>query len=377
MKNIKLTRLLLRLIFVYSCLKVNLSKGQINGDDVRTAEYPDAGFRSQVLVEMKYHWRPLNLPKDNTTRVVKYLQNDFSLDDKHVENPGSGTIISESWILTAAHIFDKNTINFLFNNEHEIFTLMPYTREDDRQYVELEGTVYYVRVMAGQHNKRNEGNRHSVSHVIIHHGYQGNVGNDIALIRLKKPLDLNRPNIERLQLAPFQPRASRAMDCAIAGWGTANNNDESNVLLWAPIRMVELSPNRDNWIEEEANLQERSRLIAVGRRGEPLNWGEPLNYPRASGGPGDSGGGLVCKHDGERYLFGVMYGGKDDDEFEEWGLFGIPTLFTDVFQYKAWIEEEMERELRSESTMFLDMSNAKDWYRDMLEFPLEQLNVYN
>jgi len=377
MKNIKLTRLLLRLIFVYSCLKVNLSKGQIHGDDVKEAEYTKARFRSQVLVEMKWHWKPLNLPKDATTRVVKHLQKYFSLDDETVDDNGSGTIIRAGWILTAAHIFDKKIRNFRFPNGDAMYTWMPVTTIGNKQYVELEGTVYYVRVMAGQHNKAIEGNRHSVSHVIIHHGYQkGRVGNDIALIRLKSPLDLNRnPNIETLPLAPIQPRVSDEMDCAIAGWGTTmldenGEHKDSDVLLWAPIRMVELSPSRDNFIEERTTEQERSQLIAVGW--PPLDQGEPPKYPRASGGPGDSGGGLVCKYRGKIYLFGELQGGKNhNDRFQEYGTFGIPTLFTDVFQYKAWIEREMGRDFRrSESTMFV-----KEWYRDMLEFPLEQLNV--
>jgi len=372
MKNIKLTRLLLRLIFVYSCLKVNLSKGQINGDDVKEAEYPNAGFRSQVLVEVKYHWRPLDLPEDATTRVVNHLQSRHNWIYTFAEDTGSGTIIGAGWILTAAHIFKKKYENFPFPNGDPIFTMMPVNAvRDGRQYVELEGTVYYVKVMAGQHNKREWTNRYSASHVIIHHGYQGDRNvNDIALIRLKSPLDLNRnPDIETLPLAPFQPKnyPFNPMDCAIAGWGTTNEGYKSDVLLWAPIRIVDITPSRDGWIESffddaQWTAQERSRLIAAGQRRESFSFKVGSKtvtrlkkvYPRAAVGPGDSGGGLVCKYRGNRYLFGVSSFGSNDFEFEQWGTPGVPALFTNVFQYRAWIEREMGRHFpRSENTMFM------------------------
>ena len=98
------------------------------------------------------------------------------------------------------------------------------------------------------------------------------------------------------------------MDCAIAGWGTTNiengEHEVSDDLLWAPIRIVEISPSRDWWIYLTTTLEDRSRLIAVGKPWTPLKGKK--KYPRAAGGPGDSGGGLLCKHDGKRYVFGVM-----------------------------------------------------------------------
>ena len=148
------------------------------------------------------------------------------------------------------------------------------------------------------------------------------------------------------------------MNCAIAGWGTTNDDDESDVLLWAPIRIVNMFLSRDNRID----LPNSQAMIAAGQRREPFSFKVGSKtvtrlkkvYPRAAVGPGDSGGGLVCKYRGNRYLFGVSSFGSNDFEFEQWGTPGIPALFTNVFQYRAWIEREMGRHFpRSENTMFM------------------------
>ena len=75
------------------------------------------------------------------------------------------------------------------------------------------------------------------------------------------------------------------------------------------------------------------------------------NYPRAGIVGGDCGGGLVCRHRGIKYVFGVAHSIKNFDNegaFKENGLFGLQSLFTNVFQHRAWIEKEMKRDLSCE-----------------------------
>jgi len=323
-----MTRLLLQLLLAYlSCC--GLSKAQIAGDDVKPADGSNK-FSSQVLVEMKIVWRSKNPVSDNVENRIGFynMQN-------IIHSLGSGTILSPNWILTAAHLFDDNS----WKDKKAQIAGTP---------VELEGTRM-VRVMAGQHDKTVQGNRHTVSHVIIHHGYnliQPGHLNDIALMRLDRPIESG--DVGRLALPPFE--AEPGMKCRMSGWGIDNSGVRSNVLKWTETQVVEPLPSKDGWVER-MNLEETD-LFTVGM--PPQNTGR--NYKRSTGGRGDSGGGLECVYQGGKFVFGVMHGGKEGHQpASEYGTRGIPSLYTSVFKHKSWIDAEMKRQLRSDGgpTVFL------------------------
>jgi len=330
------TRFLFLLLFVYSCL-VNPSRGQIEGVDVRVANAENR-FRSQVLIKLKYHWRTENgLDVSGNDDIVTSAQ-------------GSGTIIGSSWILTAASVFNKVTQNVNFEGGQ----------------VSAEGTVYYAKIMAGEHNQDVAGFDYPVSHVIIHRDYDKSdikAGNDIALMQLEHPFNQRERHelVEKVELAPFQPKhtsiQTTEMECAMAGWGENSMAgwvlERSNVLLWAPLRIVGY----------KGDLIETKGVKTKGKRKYFSTWG----------GDGDSGSGLLCKKGDNKYLFGVLSHfstGESQNGQQK------PNIFTSVYHHKDWINKVMKRKesiaWRSESTMFVkSLSDGVD--HGLYQFNVEQL----
>ena len=293
--------------FLLTCNCFNLCRGQIVGDDVKLADDKNK-FPSQVLVEVKLSWHPVNYPKIKTP---EFLQKFIAA--------GSGTIISESWILTSAHLLNKEIKEekFLFKRK-------------------VASNVEEVRVMVGQHNRKVKGSRVEVDRVIIHHDYNEDLpGSDIALMHLKTPLNFNSENCNKMELAPKKEKLH--MDCVISGWGISNEGQLSDVLMWAKTRIVSPFPSKDNWTDGISYFKD---LFTVGTPHKKFRGKE--NYARASIRHGDSGGGLVCVHEKGKYLYGVAHSGRAKHaKVEEYGTEGMPCIFASVWYHKEWIEGTM------------------------------------
>ena len=207
--KMKFTTFVVALLF--AC--IGSCKGQVTGDNVKTAHLAST-LPSQVMVEVnrKVHIEGLNR---HNLAVFRRLYNEWIVRTNRFKwtFAGSGTVISDTWILTAAHLF-----NNLENPHHQIPGL-PFI------YVY---NVNAVRVVVG--TDRQDRNRHShvVENVRIHRNYVGfGEGNDIALIQLRTPFTHNRRN---MPLPPVDPRDRFAMDCKMVGWGLTDNMQEARFL---------------------------------------------------------------------------------------------------------------------------------------------------
>ncbi|XP_067944938.1 chymotrypsinogen B-like [Watersipora subatra] len=206
-----------------------------------------------------------------------------------------GTIISPEWIVSAAHCFQGLT------------------------------SSYNIRMRVGEHSQYvDEGTEYNavVSKIMVHpqYSYSQNY-NDIALVKLSKPLDITQKYI-RAACLPSMDEISDFYnndECYTTGWGkTSSAGSVSPILREVQSSLVSQSSCRRKW-----GSQIDSTKVCFGN-----------GYKGAC--QGDSGGPLVCKKNGRYSLVGaVSFGSKScTDPY-------VPTVYTSVAFYKSWIDQVM------------------------------------
>ncbi|CAG2209011.1 TMPRSS2 [Mytilus edulis] len=164
-----------------------------------------------------------------------------------------GTIIDSQWILTAAHCFEDTT--------HSYWTVA--TGIHDR------GHIYRSQV-------------HNVRNVIVHTGYSSRSNhNDIALIKLDKPLDLTDSTTKAACL-PNKHEDFDGLVCTVTGWG-ALHTDGPGTRLLNEVDVPIMDSNRCKYYL--GNVIYGSNICAG------------YNQGGRDACQGDSGGPLVCKKD--------------------------------------------------------------------------------
>ncbi|WP_299210463.1 trypsin-like serine protease [uncultured Dokdonia sp.] len=213
-----------------------------------------------------------------------------------------GTIIDCEWIVTAGHCVDDNT------NPADLV------------------------VHAGATNQTNNGigQRIDVAEIIIHPNFgvaNGVLVNDIALLRLERPLELNE-DVRVIEYAT--PTNTTAADVAagetgfISGWGDSGGGCCNNNLLGASLPIIDnatagiLMGDNSNGCGPTNNTAVGNSMIAFWQQG-------------IAAGPGDSGGPAVLGRGGDAVLIGVSsWGGCDRDDF--------PTIYANVRNLSGFID---------------------------------------
>ncbi|XP_057681076.1 chymotrypsin-like elastase family member 2A [Corythoichthys intestinalis] len=231
--------------------------------------------------------------KPNTWKWQASLQLD-SYNQGSFSHICGGSLVSAFYILTAAHcILSKDVSQYrVVVGEYNLY--------------EYEGSEQFIQV----------------EKIHMHPQWTGNlgIGNDIAILRLAKPVYHNG-----FVAIGNLPRAGEMLPhnftCYITGWGIMDYEASSmtpDILQVSPIKVVEhaVCSQQDWW----GGIALRSMLCAGGDG-------------VVSGCQGDSGGPLNCYTDGEWRIHGVVSYGPSG----RCNQLSKPTVFTRVSSFHDWI----------------------------------------
>ncbi|KAM4710211.1 plasma kallikrein [Discoglossus pictus] len=206
-----------------------------------------------------------------------------------------GSIISNQWILTAAHCVIPLNRPSLWNVYIGFLELSNIT----------QSTPFY-----------------EVEQIIVHPFYTGaENGTDIALLKLKTPIQYNE-NQQAVCLPPKQTSTVMPNLCWITGWGyTEENGNTNNILQKAQVPLIS---TKDCQASYGKNFITNQVLCAGYKHGQ------------VDACKGDSGGPLTCQIDKTWYLFGITSWG------EGCARAGKPGVYTKVSEFTDWIYEHTQ-----------------------------------
>jgi secreted trypsin-like serine protease len=211
------------------------------------------------------------------------------------------SVIHQYWVITAAHCV-----------------------EDGGQVISTDCLTVKV---GSSSSYASGGDEYDVEEIISHSNYGWN-GNDIALLRMKQPIQFN-DNVQPVSIICSEQVSAGAQDVGvmttITGWGNTEGTTTSTSLQYIEVPII--SPNDPDLNNQLANQVNTTTEILAGAIDGGMDSCQ-----------GDSGGPLVVRNveDTEWLLVGIT----------SWGLGcaddGKPGVYTKVSNYINWIDSNTD-----------------------------------
>ncbi|KAK5600861.1 hypothetical protein CRENBAI_008504 [Crenichthys baileyi] len=232
---------------------------------------------------------------------------------------GSGALLSESWILTAAHVL---------RSQRRDTSVVPVVPD-------------HVKVFLGLHSIRDKhsSTSRSVDQIFLHPDFQpNNYNNDIALLRLSERVEFNRMVLPIcLPPAHSQDHPSFLLPHSlglVAGWGISNASSTpspspltSDLLQYVKLPVVPQDECRASYTLRSVNYNITDNMFCAGF----FQGGRDTCL-------GDSGGAFVMEVKRRWAVFGlVSWGGPEDCGSQR--VYGV---YTRVDKYVNWIQSHVQ-----------------------------------
>ncbi|CAL4110715.1 unnamed protein product, partial [Meganyctiphanes norvegica] len=186
------------------------------------------------------------------------------------------------------------------------------------------GSPQNLQIVAGEYKLNlQEGDEQiiKVSQIIPHPDYNiFNFANDIAILKLSKPLEFTH-YVQAISLPPH-PGFHASGECTMSGWGSSHPDDENLTDILQKIIIPILTVPDCNAVLAELGLTVYEEMVCAGY----LTGGKNACI-------GDDGGPLTCLQNGHRYLAGVLSFdlGCNNNIY--------PGVYTAVEHYMKWIQD--------------------------------------
>lgn len=212
-----------------------------------------------------------------------------------------GSLIADRWVLTAAHCFYRNGVQAITDPSTITITLGEHDKSVTTE------TTLTIKVTPDQ--------------IIIHESYNDELSlNDLALVRLPSPVDIN---VYTPVCLPPQGEDYTGKKAWIYGWGAlSENGPQSKTLQELEITILPDKAGKDKFQLTDAQLD--VMVFAGGVKGKDAC-------------QGDSGGPLSYDNNGQHHLVGAT----------SWGYGcareGFPGAYAQVSNFRSWIDLKMDQ----------------------------------
>ncbi|XP_072920642.1 uncharacterized protein [Hemitrygon akajei] len=204
-----------------------------------------------------------------------------------------GSIISDHWIITAAHCFESAEKNKMWRIYAGITTLSDITNE----------TPFY-----------------EIERIIIHENFNSDTEDcDIALLKLKQAIVFNDYQMP-ICLPASEKQVPSGSQCWVTGWGETKAGKTSQILLNTNVPVID--NERCQTYYSGSIITEN--MVCAGKGDEEVD-----TCKRDTGGP------LACKHNGKWYLVGITSWGHGCGEE------GRPEVYTRLSKLRGWVYKKV------------------------------------